>query len=100
VKLPVAIGGPTAAALTGLVALAGELDLSHPAKQAIIIAGGLVIAIVGYFTISPPSTPAASTAPPFSIPDPLPTPAPAPTSAPARSVIDRAALEAASRSLP
>jgi len=99
-KLPVPIGGAIATALTGGIALAGELDLSHPLKQAVTIAGALAIAIVGYYTVPSSSSAPASTAPPFNIPDPLPTPAPAAAAPAGRAVIDQAAQDAASRSLP
>jgi hypothetical protein len=97
-KLPVAIGGAIATAFTAAIALTGELDLSHPLHQAIVIAGGLAIAIVGYLTISP--TAAAPAGPPYTIPDPLPVPTPA-AAASSRAAIDQAAeAAAASRSLP
>ena len=92
-KLPVAIGGAIATALTAAIALGGELDLSHPLKQGIVIAGGLLIAIVGYYTIAPAdaTTIAAAGAPPFAIPSPLPTSSAAPPAAP----VERAAIDAA-----
>jgi hypothetical protein len=107
-KLPLAIGGPIATAITAGIALTGELDLSHPLKQAIIIAGGLAIAIVGYLTtqasIPGLTMPAPTPAPPFAIPEPLPVPAPAPGPASAaateRAMIDSATAQAQQRSLP
>lgn len=101
-KLPTPIGAALAAAITGGIAVTSEIPgISHPAHQAIIIAGGFLIAVVGYLTV--PASSSASSPPPFVIPDPLPTPAPlAPATATTadRAAIDQAAAAAAQRSLP
>jgi len=98
-KLPVAIGGAIATALTAGIALVSELDdVSHPWKQAVVIAGGLLIAVVGYLTIAPSDAAAiaAGTAPPYAIPAPLPTSAVSTPAAPVRATpVERAAIDAA-----
>lgn len=61
-KLPATIGGLLVTAIAGGVSIAGEVDLSHPLHQAIVIAAALLTGLVGYFTLgsSSPSGPPAS----------------------------------------
>jgi hypothetical protein len=74
-KLPAPIGGLIVTAITGGVAISGEVGLSHPLHQAVILAGALAAGVVGYFTLPLASGPVVS-GPPYPIPAVLPTPAP------------------------
>lgn len=93
-KLPVGISGPVLAAIAGGVAIAGEVGLSHPAHQAIVIVAALVAGIIGYYTL-PAGATSSGQAPPFAIPEPLPQPAPAAAVGTSRAAIDQAAAAAA-----
>lgn len=58
-KLPAAIGGLLVTAIAGGVAIAGEVAISHPLHQAIIVAAALVTGLIGYLTLASPSGPPA-----------------------------------------
>ncbi len=89
-KIPAGISGPIVAAIAGGVALAGEVAISHPLHQAIVIAAGLVTGLLGYFTLPVGAGPAPQAGPPYAIPSPLPV-----SSAPAPPASSRAAVDAA-----
>jgi hypothetical protein len=83
-KLPTRLSLALGTAITGLLAVSGELSMSHPAHQIVIIIGGLALAFLvhpgeGGVPADPP-TPAP--APPYTLSTPVITPAP-PTPAPA-----------------
>lgn len=55
-KLPAAIGGLLVTAIAGGVTIAGEVAMSHPLHQAIVIAAALVTGLIGYVTLGATST--------------------------------------------
>lgn len=76
-KLPTRLSVALATAITGLLAVIQELDVSHPVKQVSLIVGALVLALVVHPGES--GTVASSTegTPPFTIGAPAPPAAPA-----------------------
>jgi len=89
------VGAPIVTAIAGVVAIAGEVKMSHPLHQAVVVAAALACGLLGY-TI-PNSTSKATTengGPPFEIPDPLPVSSAA---APPGAGMNRAVVDAAAR---
>ena len=79
-KIPSPIAGLLVTAIAGGVAVAGELAMSHPLHQTIVIAAAFVTGLVGYFTLAPGSIAVALTGPPYDVGTALP---PAPPAVPA-----------------
>lgn len=85
-KLPSRLSIALGTAITGLLAVIQELDVSHPIKQVSLIVGGLVLALVVHPGESGTLSSSSEGTPPFTLGAPIPPAAPAPTPPVAQSL--------------